>query len=155
MQDVAAIVVDIAVIDPRSKLLVTDAQLAQLNGADGSQPLLVDYAAGMTPGQLLAQWRAAIDANASPNGIALPQPAVSGIRGLRTLFLSVAPYAEYPMKSLLFYDAQCACESPRRPFHHVAHPRWIGFSEDMSIKRAESAGIRRRIRRLFYSPHCG
>jgi hypothetical protein len=76
MQDVAAIVIDIAVIDPRSKLLVTDAQLARLNGADGSTPVLVDYAAGMTPGQLPAQWRAALDANT----VGLPLPAISGIR---------------------------------------------------------------------------
>src|SRR5206468_4084035 len=64
MQDVAAVVVDIAVIDPKSRVLVTDAQLARLNGADGQPPVLVDYTAGMTPGQLLAQWRAALDANA-------------------------------------------------------------------------------------------
>jgi hypothetical protein len=75
MQDVAAIVVDIAVIDPRSKLLVTDTQLASLNGADGGSPVLVDYAPSMAPGQLLAQWRAALDANT----IGLPRPAISGI----------------------------------------------------------------------------
>jgi hypothetical protein len=33
MQDIAAIVVDIAVIDPRTKVLVSDCQLAQLSGA--------------------------------------------------------------------------------------------------------------------------
>lgn len=81
MQDVVAIVVDIAVIDPKSKALVdtvdpTGAKLKRLNGADGSPPLLVDFAPGMTIGQLLAQWRAALDANT----IGLPQPAVSGIR---------------------------------------------------------------------------
>ena len=80
MQDVAAIVVDIAVIDPKSKALLdtvdpTGAKLRSLNGADGSAPLLVDYAAGMAPGQLLANWRAALDANT----VGLPQPAVSGI----------------------------------------------------------------------------
>jgi hypothetical protein len=76
MQDVVAIVVDIAVIDPKTRGLVTNAQLARLNGADGSPPVLVDFAPGMATGQLLGQWRAALDANA----IALPQPAVSGIR---------------------------------------------------------------------------
>ena len=85
MQDVAAVVVVIAVIDPQSKVLVTNAQLARLNGADGSPPVLVDYAAGMTPGQLLAQWRAALDANA----IGLSRPAISGIRLYeRYLYLS-------------------------------------------------------------------
>jgi hypothetical protein len=85
MQDVAAVVVDIAVIDPKSRVLVTDAQLARLNGADGQPPVLVDHAAGMTPGQLLAQWRAALDTNA----IGLPRPAISGIRVYeRYLYLS-------------------------------------------------------------------
>ena len=81
MQDVAAVVVDIAVIDPKSKVLLdavdpTGAKLMRLNGADGSPPLLVDFAAGMVPGQLLANWRTAIDANT----IGLPPLAISGIR---------------------------------------------------------------------------
>jgi len=85
LQDIAAIVVDIAVIDPQSKVLVTDAQLASLNGGSGLPPILVDYSAGMTPGQLLAQWRAALDANA----IGLSRPAISGIRLYeRYLYLS-------------------------------------------------------------------
>ena len=33
MQDVSAIVVDIAVIDPKSKVLISDCLLAKLNGA--------------------------------------------------------------------------------------------------------------------------
>jgi hypothetical protein len=94
MQDVAAIVVVIAVIDPTSRTLVTDAQIARLNGADGQAagPLLIDW--GNTtctgcpsqddwqkkPGLLLAQWNAALDANISPNGIGLPPPARAGIR---------------------------------------------------------------------------
>jgi len=85
MQDVAAVVVVIAVIDPQSKVLVTDAQLAALNGASGGAPVLVDYSAGMAPGQLLAQWRAALDANTA--GL-VPQ-AISGIRVYeRYLYLS-------------------------------------------------------------------
>jgi hypothetical protein len=85
MQDVAAVVVVIAVIDPKSRVLVTDAQLARLNGADGSPPVLVDYAAGMTPGQLLAQWRAALDLNT----VGLVPQAISGIRVYeRYLYLS-------------------------------------------------------------------
>jgi hypothetical protein len=94
MQDIAAIVVVIAVIDPTSRVLVTDAQLARLNGADGQAagPVLVDW--GNTtctgcpsqpdwqtkPGLLLAQWNAALDANIAPNGIGLPPPARAGIR---------------------------------------------------------------------------
>jgi hypothetical protein len=78
MRDVAAIVVDIAVIDPGSRVLVTDAKLARLNGADGQPPVLVDYdPLSMTaPGQLRTQWRAALDANT----IGLPRPAIAGIR---------------------------------------------------------------------------
>ncbi len=90
MQDVAAVVVVIAVIDPQSKALLdavdpTGAKLRRLNGADGSPPLLVDFGTGMTPGQLLAQWRAALDANT----VGLPQPVLSGIRVYeRYLYLS-------------------------------------------------------------------
>jgi hypothetical protein len=87
---VAAIVVDIAVIDPKSKVLVSDAQLARLNGADSQSqgPVLIDWGntscAGcptltqwqQTPGLLSAQWRAALDANS----IGLPAPVISGIR---------------------------------------------------------------------------
>jgi hypothetical protein len=92
MQDVAAIVVDIAVIDPRSKVLVTDAQLARLNGADGGAPVLIDWGDTgssycspscpsqqqwqTTPGLLQAQWRAALDTNT----IGLPPSVISGIR---------------------------------------------------------------------------
>jgi hypothetical protein len=90
MQDVAAVVVVIAVIDPKSKALLdtvdpTGAKLSRLNGSDGSPPLLVDFATGMTPGQLLAQWRTALDANT----VGLPLPAISGIRVYeRYLYLS-------------------------------------------------------------------
>jgi len=87
MQDVAAVVVVIAVIDPQSKVLVTDAQLARLNGADLLPPVLVDYAAGMTPGQLLAQWRAALDLNT----VGLVPQAISGIRVYERYFYLSAP----------------------------------------------------------------
>ena len=51
MQDVAAMVVAIAVIEPKSKALLdtvdpTGAKLERLNGADGGAPLLVDYDSG-------------------------------------------------------------------------------------------------------------
>jgi hypothetical protein len=78
----AGIVVDIAVIDSKSKVLVTNAQISSLVGS------LIDW--GDTscancptqtqwptlPGLLRAQWRAAVDANA----IGLPRPVISGIR---------------------------------------------------------------------------
>ncbi len=94
LQDVSAIVVDIAVIDPTSKALVSDCLLAKLNGAppppscNQSQRVaaLVDYAPGMAPGQLLANWRSVIDANTA----GLPQSPVSGIR-LYERFIYLSP----------------------------------------------------------------
>jgi hypothetical protein len=52
---VAAIVVAIAAIDPKSKVLVTNSQIATIAGS------LSDYAASMGPGQLLAGWQSALD----------------------------------------------------------------------------------------------
>jgi hypothetical protein len=76
MQDVAAIVVDIAVVDPRSRALVGDlATLAQA---------LRDYN-GDAPGALLAAWRNAIDTNAT-----LPRAVISSI-GLYERFLYLSP----------------------------------------------------------------
>ena len=48
MQDVAAIVVDIAVIDPKSKVLLTDAQITSLAGQ------LVDYCGFWASSRLVA-----------------------------------------------------------------------------------------------------
>jgi hypothetical protein len=82
MQDVAAVVVVIAVIDSKSKVLVTDAQVATLAGS------LIDWGTTScpgcptqtqwqtTPGLLQSQWRKTVDANA----IGLPSPVLSGIR---------------------------------------------------------------------------
>ena len=83
MQDVSAIVVNIAVIDPKSKVLLTDAQLATLS-TSGNANFLADYTSGMTPGQLRTQWQNKV------NGItSLPRPALSGIRFYeRYLYLS-------------------------------------------------------------------
>jgi prepilin-type N-terminal cleavage/methylation domain-containing protein len=70
LSQIAAIVVDIAVIDSKSKVLLTNAQI--------TTPLasgLIDYAAGMTPGQLRANWQTYLDGITS-----LPRPAISGIR---------------------------------------------------------------------------
>jgi len=94
LQDVSAIVVDIAVIDPKSKALVSDCLLAKLNGAPPPSSCnqaqlpaaLVDYAPGMTAGQLLSTWRSTIEANT----IGLPQLSVSGIR-LYERFIYLSP----------------------------------------------------------------
>jgi hypothetical protein len=83
MQDVSAIVVNIAVIDAKSKVLLNDAQLVTLS-TSGNANFLADYTSGMTPGQLRTQWQNTV------NGItSLPRPALSGIRFYeRYLYLS-------------------------------------------------------------------
>ena len=82
MQDVAAIVVGIAVIDPKSRVLLTDAQIATIAGR------LIDYGSSsaacsgapewQTPGELLRQWSCALDND--PAITSLPRQAISGIR---------------------------------------------------------------------------
>ena len=70
LSQISAIVVDMAVIDSKSKVLLTNAQI--------TTPLasgLIDYAAGMTPGQLRSNWQTYLDGITS-----LPRPAISGIR---------------------------------------------------------------------------
>ncbi len=69
INDVAAIVVAMAVIDPKSQVLLSNSQIATL-GAN-----LVDYDSSMGPGQLLAQWQSALD-----NTTDMPRQAISSIR---------------------------------------------------------------------------
>jgi len=77
MRDVAAIIADIAVIDPKSKVLLDNNQVATLAGS------LSDFS-GQAPGVLLSNWRTTIDG--TPN---LPRPALSSIRLYeRYLYLS-------------------------------------------------------------------
>jgi hypothetical protein len=77
MQDVAAIVADIAVIDPKSRGLFTSAQITTLAGT------LANYTT-QAPGVLLSSWRNTIDTDTS-----LPRPALSGVRLYeRYLYLS-------------------------------------------------------------------
>ena len=69
VKDAAAIVVGIAVIDPQSRVLLSNSQITTLAES------LPDYASGWGPGELLAQWRSALDGIAN-----MPRPAISGIR---------------------------------------------------------------------------
>jgi prepilin-type N-terminal cleavage/methylation domain-containing protein len=69
INDVAAIVVAIAVIDSRSKMLLSNSQLSALAGR------LVDYSSGWAPGELLSRWQTTLDGVAD-----MPRPAISGIR---------------------------------------------------------------------------
>jgi hypothetical protein len=72
IKDVAAIVVAIAVIEPKSKVLLTNDQIAALAGTLPDFPT----GTGFTPGQLLTQWQTVLNANT----LGLPRPAISGIR---------------------------------------------------------------------------
>ena len=69
LQDVAAISICIATIDPKSRVLVSDVQLTTLVGR------LPDFATSMRPGDLMSQWQAALDATTD-----IPRSAVSAIR---------------------------------------------------------------------------
>jgi hypothetical protein len=91
MQDVSAIVVDIVVIDPKTKVLLSDSQISQVasqlvdwgNTTCTGCPTQLQWRT--TPGLLAAQWRSAIDANT----IGLPRLPISGIRLYeRVIYLS-------------------------------------------------------------------
>jgi hypothetical protein len=69
IKDAAAIIVAVAIIDPRSKALLSTSQLASLVES------LPDYASGWGPGELLMRWQSALDSTAN-----IPRPALSGIR---------------------------------------------------------------------------
>lgn len=69
MQDVAAICISMAALDPKSRRLISDAQLTTLAGR------LNDFAVSMKPGDLLAQWQTALDATTD-----MPRPAMSAVR---------------------------------------------------------------------------
>jgi hypothetical protein len=69
IKDAAAIVVAIAVIDPKSRILLSNAQVATLVES------LPDYAPGLRPGELRAQWQSVLD-----NLTNMPRPAISSVR---------------------------------------------------------------------------
>jgi len=77
-KDVMAIAVCIAVIDPRSKVLLTDADIATLNGNSGSitSSFLRDYSHDQSrPGRLPLLWQ-----NTVNNIKTMPRQAISGVR---------------------------------------------------------------------------
>jgi hypothetical protein len=75
VKDVAAIVVAVAVIEPKSKVLLTTANMEKLAGTNGQTSLLVDFTTDSSPGALLSTWQTALD------GITdMPRPAIQGIR---------------------------------------------------------------------------
>jgi len=79
LQDVSAIIVDVAVIDRRNRVLLSNSDIA------GLAEDLADYSEE-APGGLLAGWRAILDGNAS-----LPRPVLSSVRLYeRSFYLSSA-----------------------------------------------------------------
>jgi Tfp pilus assembly protein PilV len=87
----AAIIVDIAVIDPKSKVLLTDAKIASFN-TSGAVNFLSDYAANMLPGQLRNQWQNTVNNARDPiTNAPLPPSALSGIRLYERYFYLSSP----------------------------------------------------------------
>jgi hypothetical protein len=80
ISSMAAIIADIAVIDPKSKVLLANTQITSLAGQ------LVDYGPGMTPAQLRTQWQNTLNTNPT-----LLRPAVSGIRLYERFFYLSPP----------------------------------------------------------------
>src|SRR5262249_35902662 len=82
MQDVAAIVVDIAVIDPKSRVLLNPGQIASFS-TSGNAHFLTDYSSNMTPGQLRTQWQNKLNGIINPNSPDfdpnMPRAAISSI----------------------------------------------------------------------------
>jgi len=78
-RDVAAIAVDLAVVDPRSKVLLTDAQIATFNGNSGLTNFLRDWRSDLNrPGNLLSAWQ--LKVNAVIRSQTFPRPAIAGVR---------------------------------------------------------------------------
>lgn len=75
LKDVAAIGVAIASIDPKSRVLLTESQLATLRDRLG------DFVSGSTPGKLLDDWQGALNATND-----MPRTAVASVRLYNRLF---------------------------------------------------------------------
>jgi hypothetical protein len=79
-REVTAIVVDIALIDPRSKVLLTNPDIATLNGNSASTNRLVDFISDPLPGKLLNTWQTKLNGITTlPSGVS-PRQTISGIR---------------------------------------------------------------------------
>lgn len=69
LQDVAAISISLAALDPKSRLRIAEADVAAIART------MNDFSASMSPGDLLAQWQSAVTAS---NG--LPQSSLGAVR---------------------------------------------------------------------------
>ena len=88
LSQIAAIIVDIAVMDPKSKILLDNsAQVPPPN--DNITVLrgqLIDFPTGRAPGYLRGQWQTVLDTNTT-----MPRPALSGIRLYERIFYLSPP----------------------------------------------------------------
>ena len=80
LSQIAAIMVNIAVIDPKSKVLLTPAQITSLAAQ------LSDFRPGRGPGDVRGLWQSTLDTNTT-----LPRPALSGIRLYERIFYLSPP----------------------------------------------------------------
>jgi hypothetical protein len=83
LSQIAAIIVDIAVIDPKSKVLLTDEQITSLAAQLIDSPFDIN---ARPPGYLRTQWQSTLDANTT-----LPRAAISGIRVYERFFYLSPP----------------------------------------------------------------
>jgi len=83
LSQIAAIIVDIAVIDPTSRVLLTPAQITSLAGQLTDWPANIS---GQQPSYLRTQWQTTLNANTT-----LPRPALSGIRLYQRFFYLSPP----------------------------------------------------------------
>jgi len=74
LRDVAAIVVGVAAIDPKTRVSFSNSTVATIAGT------LIDYSTGHGPGWLTKQWRSALDNPINPTVKTLPASAVGAIR---------------------------------------------------------------------------
>src|SRR5580704_673716 len=92
---IAAFIVDIATIDSKSKVLLTNVQIAKFSTPGDSHHFLSDYTSVMTPGQLRTQWQNKLNGIIDPNSpdfdSSIPRPAVSGIRLYERFFYLSPP----------------------------------------------------------------
>jgi hypothetical protein len=91
LSQIAAIIVDIAVIDPKSKVLLTDSQMTSLAALLDDSPANID---AQQPGYLRALWQSRLNGIIDPNSpyfdSSMPPPAISGIR-LYERFIYLSP----------------------------------------------------------------
>ena len=78
IKDISAVVVALAVIDPKSRSVLSTSQLELLAGTNGQTSPFVDFATGWTAGELLSNWQTALATNSQL--VALPLQARQNIR---------------------------------------------------------------------------